>query len=209
MIKIKTLYLARHGETTWNLERRTQGSKNSKLTSLGLKQAERLGQRLRDVEIDAIYCSPLERAQSTAKIIANMRNMDCILDDRLVEMNFGEWEGLTSIEIEKKYPNDYKTWREEPHMAKIPSGETIEIAQKRMINFVKDRIVNSDKETFLMISHGTTIRLLLLHLLSMDLMDYYKLRQNNCALNTIEIKDHGPVLVKYNDTCHLDIITER
>lgn len=209
MIKIKTLYLARHGETTWNLERRTQGSKNSKLTSLGLKQAERLGYRLRDVEIDAIYCSPLERAQSTAKIIANMRNMDCILDDRLVEMNFGEWEGLTSIEIEKKYPDDYKTWREEPHMAKIPSGETIEIAQKRMIDFVKDRIVNSDKDTFLIISHGTTIRLLLLNLLSMDLRDYYKLKQNNCALNTIEIKDHGPVLVKYNDTCHLDIIAER
>jgi len=209
LIKIKTLYLVRHGQTSWNLEGRTQGSKDSNLTPLGLKQAEQLGQRLNKVQLDAIYCSPLNRAYSTAQIIAKMQKLDCILDDRLVEMNFGLWEGLTSVEIEKNYPDGYKTWREEPHIAEIPSGETIEIAQRRMIEFVNDRIIKSDKETFLIVSHGTTIRLLLLHLLSMDLRHYYKLKQNNCALNLVEFKHHGPVLIKYNDTCHLDIITER
>jgi len=209
LIKIKTIYLVRHGQTSWNLEERTQGSKDSILTPLSIQQAESLGKRLNKVKFDAIYCSPLKRAYSTGEIIANMQNLECILDDRLVEMNFGKWEGLTPVEIEKNYPENYKTWREDPHIAEIPNGESIEIAQKRMIEFVNDRIMKSDKETFLIVSHGTTIRLLLLHLLSMDLKHYYKLKQNNCALNLIEFKNYGPILIKYNDTCHLDIMIER
>lgn len=206
MIKIKRLYLVRHGQTSWNLEGRTQGSKNSNLTSLGLKQAKVLGQRLSDIDIDEIYCSPLKRAYSTAQIIANMQKLDCKIDDRLMEMNFGEWEGLTHIEIKQNYPDNFKAWREEPHIAKIPKGETIEIAQKRMIEFINTNIIESESETFLAVSHGTTIRLLLLHFLSMDLKHYYKLKQDNCAINLIEFRPYGPVLIKYNDTCHLDIL---
>lgn len=209
MITIKRLYLVRHGQTSWNLEGRTQGNKDSNLTPLGLEQAELLGQRLSKVQLDAIYCSPLKRAYSTAQVIANMQNLDCILDNRLMEMSFGEWEGLTHAEIEQNYPENFKSWRKEPHIAKIPKGETIEIAQKRMVEFVNDRIIESNNNTFLIVSHGTTIRLLLLHLLSMDLMHYYKLKQDNCAINLIEFRHHGPVLLKYNDTCHLDIIIER
>jgi len=208
LIKIKRLYLVRHGQTSWNLEGKTQGSKDSTLTPLGIKQAEMLGQRLNKIQLDTIYSSPLKRAQSTAQIIANMQNIDCILDDRLVEMNFGEWEGLTNFDIEKNYPDNFKTWRDNPHIAKIPNGETIEIAQRRMIEFTNN-IMESDYENILVVSHGTTIRLLLLYILSMDLQHYYKLKQDNCAINLIEFKHHGPVLIKYNDTCHLDIIIER
>lgn len=205
---MKKLYLVRHGQTTWNLESRTQGGKDSNLTDLGLKQAERLGEYFRNVKLDEIYSSPLKRAHSTAKIIADIKGLECKLDPRLVEMNFGEWEGLTTAEIEQNYPENFKTWREEPHMAQIPKGETIEIAQRRMVEFV-DTIMESDKENILVVSHGTIIRLLLLHILSMDLRHYYKLKQDNCAINLIEFKGHEPVLIKYNDTCHLDIIIER
>jgi len=208
LIIIKKIYLVRHGQTSWNLEGKTQGSKDSILTSLGLKQAEMLGQRLNKIQFDAIYCSPLKRARSTAQIISNMQNLECILDDRLVEMNFGEWEGLTSVEIQKNYPDNFKVWREQPHIAKIPKGETLEIAQSRMIEFVNN-IIESDKQNILVVSHGTTIRLLLLNILSMDLKHYYKLKQDNCAINLIECRPYGPVLIKYNDTCHLDIIIER
>ncbi len=208
MIKIKKLYLVRHGQTKWNLESRTQGTKNSDLTSLGFKQAKILGERLKNIKIDAIYSSPLERAASTAQIVANMKNIEYTLDDRLKEMSFGEWEGLTSKEIEENYPENFKIWREQPHLVNIPKGEKIEVAQRRMVEFI-DTIINSDNETALIISHGTTIRLLLLHILSMDLNHYYKLKQDNCAINLIEFRSYGPVLIKYNDTCHMDIIIER
>ena len=67
-------------------------------------------------------------------------------------------------------------------------------------------ITESNKNTILVVSHGTIIRLLLLNILSMDLKHYYKLKQNNGAINLIEFRNYGPVLIKYNDTCHMDII---
>ncbi|MDI9475894.1 MAG: histidine phosphatase family protein [Natronincolaceae bacterium] len=203
---MKKLYLVRHGQTLWNLEGKTQGSKNSGLTPLGFEQAKKLGEYFRDIELGEIYCSTLQRAYSTAQIIADIKNLDCKLDSRLVEMNFGEWEGLTRPEIKKRYPDDFRTWMEKPHLANIPSGETIEIAQKRMVDFVDDKIIKSDKDTILVVSHGTVIRLLLLSVLSMDLKHYYKLKLSNGSVNLVEFRYYGPVLIKYNDTCHMDII---
>lgn len=203
---MKKLYLVRHGQTTWNLEKRTQGNKDSDLTPLGIKQAEILSHRLQNIELDAIFCSPLKRAYLTAEIIAKKQNIEYTLDDRLREINFGLWEGLTEEEIIQNYPDNFKLWRDQPHMAEIPNGETIEIAQKRMIDFVNSNILESDKKSFLVVSHSVTIRLLLLHILSMDLKHYYKLKQDNCAINLIELRTNGPVLIKYNDTCHMDEI---
>lgn len=141
-------------------------------------------------------------------MIANIKNLNYILDDRLKEMNFGDWQGLTAKQIEENYPDSFRMWKEKPHLTEIPKGEKIEIAQKRMVEFT-NTILDSDKNTTLIISHGTTIRLLLLHILSMDLSHYYKLKQDNCAINLIEFRSYGPVLLKYNDTCYMDIIIER
>ena len=206
VIIMKKLYLVRHGQTSWNLEGRTQGNKNSSLTSLGVQQAKKLGRYFEDIELDESFCSPLERAHLTAQIIANTKGLSCKLDNRLVEMNFGEWEGLTRPEIKEKYPDVFKTWMEEPHLANIPKGETTEIAQNRIIEFVDDKIMKSEKSTILVVSHGTIIRLLLLNVLSMELKHYYKLKLGNGSINLVEFRHYGPVLIKYNDTCHMDII---
>ncbi len=203
---MKRLYLVRHGQTSWNLEGRTQGSKNSDLTRLGIEQAKKLGEYFKNIELDRIYSSPLERAYSTARIIAGIKNLNCKLDSRLVEMNFGEWEGLTRTKIKEIYPDDFRAWIEKPHLANIPSGESIEAAQKRIVEFVNDEIIQSDESTTLVVSHGTLIRLFLLAALSMDLEHYYRLKSHNGSFNLIEFRDYGPVLVKYNSTCHMDII---
>lgn len=203
---MKRLYLVRHGQTLWNLEGKTQGNKDSDLTLLGIKQAKKLGEYFRDIELDEIYCSPLERSYLTARIIACIKDLDCKLDNRLVEMNFGEWEGLTLSEIKNNYPKSFRTWMEEPHLANIPSGETIETAQKRIVDFVNSKIIESNKNTTLVVSHGTLIRLLLLDVLSMDLKHYFKLKQSNASINLIEFRHYGPVLIKYNDTCHMNVV---
>lgn len=199
----------RHGQTSWNLEKRTQGGKDSDLTTLGIQQAESLSKKLENIKLNSIYASPLKRAYTTAEIIAKNQNLSCILDDRLVEMNFGDWEGLTHEQIKKSYPEEFKIWRSEPHMATIPNGETISIVQERMVAFLNDIIIKSGDENILVVSHSATIKLLLLHILSMDLNHYYNLQQDNCAINLITFKPYGPVLVKYNDICHMDIMMER
>lgn len=201
---MKKIYIARHGETTWNLQGRTQGIKNSNLTELGLKQAELLGQALVKENIEVIYSSSLSRAISTATIVSNRINAPNSVQESLNEINYGLWEGLTIEEIRESYPNELIKWRNEPHKACIPEGEELLIAQDRIVGFIEELVTSSQYSRILLISHSTIIKLLLLHILGMNLCNYYRLKQQNCSLNIISFETHGPVLLKYNDQCHLN-----
>lgn len=86
------LYLARHGQTDWNLEMRAQGRKDQPLNDAGRKQARELGKKLADLDFDICYASPLKRAAETAEIAVDGR-VRILYDDRLVERSFGEFEG--------------------------------------------------------------------------------------------------------------------
>lgn len=197
------LYVARHGETDWNLQGKTQGIKDSQLTEFGLQQAELLANRLIDENIDIIYSSSLYRAESTATIISNILNVPYFCNEDLNEINFGSWEGLTNEEISKLYPNELKQWRNEPHRAIIPEGEKLIIAQKRIVRLIESLLKDSTNAKVLLISHSTVIKLLLLHILGIELSNYYRLKQDNGCLNIIDFRDYGPVLLKYNDTCNI------
>ena len=86
-----TVYLTRHGQTVWNLDKRLQGSGNSELTDHGIEQAEQLKKRVDSIQLDTIYTSPLERARKTANIIRGNRNIEIIEVDAFKEISFGEY----------------------------------------------------------------------------------------------------------------------
>ncbi|SCZ01363.1 histidine phosphatase family protein [Alkaliphilus peptidifermentans] len=205
---MKKLILVRHGETEWNIEGRTQGKMNSSLTEDGLIQARLLGERLISEDIDSIYASHLDRAKSTAEIIGNIIGKSPSYDEDLAELGFGEWEGLTVKEIELNYPQQLKEWHSNPHKAIIPSGEGLGIGQERIVSFIKKISQENEDNNVLVISHGTIIKLFLLSFLNMQLSDFYRLKQDNCSINVIEFKKRGPVLVKYNDKCYMEIINK-
>ena len=96
-----TVYLTRHGQTVWNLDKRLQGSGNSELTDHGIEQAEQLKKRVDSIQLDTIYTSPLERARKTANIIRGNRNIEIIEVDAFKEISFGEYEGHTEEELLK------------------------------------------------------------------------------------------------------------
>ena len=96
-----TVYLTRHGQTVWNLDKRLQGSGNSDLTDHGVEQAEQLKKRVDGLKLDVIYTSPLERARKTANIIRGNRNIEIIEVDAFKEISFGEYEGHTEEELLK------------------------------------------------------------------------------------------------------------
>ncbi|KAB3534015.1 histidine phosphatase family protein [Alkaliphilus pronyensis] len=203
---MRKLILVRHGETLWNSEGRTQGRKNSALTTRGILQAEKLAKRLVSEKIDVIYSSNLERAKSTAAIIGKAVDKTPHYDEALIELGFGEWEGLTLKEIDSRYPHELKEWHNNPHKATIPKAEGLEIAQNRIVSFIQKISEVSNDKNVLIVSHGTIIKLFLLSFLNMKLCDFYRLKQGNCSLNIIEFKSRGPVLVKYNDMCYMEII---
>ena len=86
------ILVTRHGQTNWNLENRVQGRTNINLNETGKKQAEEIRERINDRKVDVIFCSTLERAQETARIINEERNVEIKLDDRIIEMCYGELE---------------------------------------------------------------------------------------------------------------------
>jgi len=94
------IYLTRHGETQWNIEKRLQGWKDSELTEKGVNNALKLGERLLNIEFNSIYTSPSQRAYQTAKYVSLGREISIYTDGNLKELNFGDWEGQKQEEIE-------------------------------------------------------------------------------------------------------------
>src|SRR5690554_3428122 len=105
------IYLTRHGETEWNVLRKTQGSRDISLTDRGIRQAECLANRLSGEVITHIYSSSLERAYRTAAAIGKKHGLFPAKREELKEVNFGVWEGLTVKQIEKYYPGQLERFR--------------------------------------------------------------------------------------------------
>ncbi|KHO62459.1 phosphoglycerate mutase [Thermoanaerobacter sp. YS13] len=198
------LYIARHGQSEWNLHNKMQGVQDIDLTPTGLKQAELLASRLKNEKIDCIYSSDLKRAYITAQIIAKEFGLKVQKIPELREMSFGIWEGLTSEEINELYKEIYTLWKTNPVKANIEKGETLEEVQKRMLKKTLEIVKENDGKNILIVSHGTSIKALILGLLGIDLSFYPRFRLDNTSLNIVDVKEDGKtVLVLFNDTCHL------
>lgn len=153
------IYLIRHGQTQWNIERRLQGVGDSPLTEKGKLDAKLLGDRLKEIDIDIIYSSPSIRAINTSKIIRGKRNIEILLDEDLKEMNIGSWQGKVLDEIRIKCPQEYHSYWNTPHLyIGINGGENFYQVQKRAISFIENIIRERKYNNILVVSHGDTIK---------------------------------------------------
>lgn len=198
-----TIYIVRHGQTEWNLLGKTQGHGNSDLTPKGIEQAELLADSMTKYPIDYIYSSDLGRAYQTAEIIGNKLNIEVEKTEALREMNFGTWEGRIIKDIIEEDPELYKMWRNEPHLAKIPQGETLSQIKERTAAFIKEINEKYDGKHIVLVTHSLCARIMLLSFLDSDVKNIYRINQANTALNIIELRDYGPVVMKMNDTTHI------
>jgi len=125
------LYLARHGETDFNLRKIFQGRTDNPLNERGLEQARTLRDLLRPVPISRVYISPLERARVTASIILEDRDIPQTVESRLVEINFGEWEGTPEVDVRERWMEDYMDYRNDLSRFRPLNGESALEARKR------------------------------------------------------------------------------
>ncbi|QGG46886.1 alpha-ribazole phosphatase [Heliorestis convoluta] len=197
------VYLIRHGETEWNLNRRYQGHSDIALSEQGRYQAQQLLRRLAHENIDVLYASDLGRAVETAQIIASAHQKEVQLDQRFRECHFGQWEGLTFPEIEKAYPQEIETWRKRPGQLLVPGGESFALLQVRAYEALLDVVAKHKGENIAIVAHGGTIRTLLCAILDLDLDRAWQLKQDNTALNIISFYDDQTVIECINDTTHL------
>ena len=161
------LYLVRHGQTQWNVERREQGWRDSPLTSLGRKQAATNAILLKEAGIGRIYASPLGRVRETVKILVNQLDAEVIYDDRLKEINMGDWEGKTHTEARGQYPDVWEAWQCNYFGTRVPNGESLHDVGLRLIPLLDElkSSMGGDDRCIAIVSHEQTTQIMLAHFL--------------------------------------------
>jgi probable phosphoglycerate mutase len=151
-----TLFVARHGQTDWNLEHRWQGWADPPLNATGREQAAELGESLVGSGIDAVVSSDLRRAAETARIAAAHFGLPVELDERLREVDVGEWSGLTSAEVEARYPQGYR--RRRAGRTGWEQGEELSAMAARVVSALGEIAERLAGHCVLVVTHGGAIR---------------------------------------------------
>ena len=150
------LLLVRHGETDWNRDRRFQGHADPPLNETGREQARALAAELAGEGIELVYTSDLIRARETAEIVAALIGVSVHPVRELREIDVGEWEGLTWPEIEERYPEGARSWRERGYG--WDSGETYDQLGERVVAALRRIAADHPEQRLLVVGHGGTIR---------------------------------------------------
>jgi probable phosphoglycerate mutase len=203
-MKTTRLYLVRHGATQMTSENRFSGASGAELSTEGQQQAARLGDRVRDDGIAAVYASPLSRSADTARIIAGACGLTPIFSEALREISHGPWEGLTRSEVEARFPGEYPAWEADPFTFAPPGAESGVAVLARALPVIREIVTAHEGQCVLVVSHKATIRLVLCSLLGIDARGYRdRLDQSPACLNVLDFK--GPVrarLTLFNDISH-------
>ena len=198
--------LVRHGKTQWNAEGRYQGKMDIPLNEEGNEQARRVGEALKAFPVKAVYSSPLSRCRETAEEIAKHHGLEVKVKEGFKEIDHGQWEGMLAKEVEEKYPELLKLWREKPSQVKMPGGETLKDVYDRAVEAFNEVVsAHSDEDLIVIVGHDATNKVLMCHLLGTDLDKFWAFKQANCGITVLEYQpESGRVVVHVaNATGHL------
>ena len=147
------LYVARHGQTDWNVENKVCGSTNRPLTEQGKEQAKALAEKMKDKDIDVIIASPMLRAMQTAGAVSIATGIPVIMDERLREHDYGDFEGFD------RSKDEY--WQQKYLFAtKFPKGESLFDLAQRVYNLLDDVKKAYPDKTVLLVCHGGVSRMI-------------------------------------------------
>jgi alpha-ribazole phosphatase/probable phosphoglycerate mutase len=188
--------LLRHGETPYNADdNRYCGRTDIGLTEKGLAQAQKAFTALKNVQVDAVYASPLVRARTTAEIASG--NRPVITDERIIEADFGIWEGKTKEEFIAENPGLWQQWMKDPQNTKAGgTGETGGEIVKRVNDFFEEMNVKHNNQTIMVVAHNGINRLYMASKLGMPLSYYRRIEQENSSITLFELDDENVFTLK-------------
>ncbi|MBC8276185.1 MAG: histidine phosphatase family protein [Chloroflexi bacterium] len=198
------LVVVRHGRTEWNRVERFRGRADIELDEVGMKQAEATAGRIAEWQVWAIYSSPLRRALTTAEVLARRFDLEVKSLPGIIDIDYGEWQGLSPDEAAAKDSALYSRWLKSPHKAKFPGGESLAGIRKRAASAVDTLITRHPRETIAFVSHKVVCQILILSLLGVDNSHFWQIAQDVCAVNLFEVRGGVPSALLLNDTCHLN-----
>lgn len=186
------IYLFRHGETDWNKERRLQGQSDVPLNDFGRRLAEETSEGLREVPFGRAFCSPLSRARETARLLLGGRGIPLEEDSRLMEMNFGEYEGEDYDRPKKDSSHPLYNFFRRPEAYAPPAGaESFQDVAARGGSFLKERVLPLEGVcgNVLIVAHGAFNRSLLYSLGVFSLENFWGIGLPNCAATILSLED--------------------
>jgi broad specificity phosphatase PhoE len=204
------LLLARHGQTEWHHDNRYVSRTDIGLNKTGRRQAEMLASRAEEEEPDLVLCSPLVRALETARPLAEACGMEPRTDERLRELDFGEWEGRTLAEIREENPESVSLFEQDPARHGFPGGESLHEGAERVLGTFVDLHRSHAGRTVLVVAHNTLLRLGLCRMLDIPLRDYRRRlpRLVSAAVSEVRFGEEGGALYSLNDASHLQRSSE-
>lgn len=193
------LLLIRHGENEYTRTGKLAGwTKGVHLNETGHQQAQAVAERLSQAKLAAIYSSPLERAQETARPLAKIKGLTIQTSDGLGEVRYGQWQGKSLKALART--KLWKVVQQHPAMMEFPQGETLRAVQARAVNAVEDIVRAHPKALVAAFSHGDVIKLLVAHYLGVPLDLFQRIAISTASITAFRLGQGQPTLVKLNET---------
>jgi 2,3-bisphosphoglycerate-dependent phosphoglycerate mutase len=180
------LWLVRHGQTAWNIEGRFQGQADPPLNATGWDQARALVPQLVGISFAALYSSDLQRAHTTARVIADSLGLPVNLEPGLREINQGEWEGMLSVDIRERFAEAWLARQRDPLNARAPGGESIAEVAERVWATVDGIVLRHPHRPILLVSHGLALATIICRARGLPLAEAHEYIPDNCAPDVVD-----------------------
>ncbi len=203
---ITTVHLIRHGQTDWNVSGRWQGQLPTSLNEHGHTQAQHLAEYVRAWPLANLYTSDLPRALETAQAVAKLTGAPLHSDVRWREIGLGELEGLTIEQIEPQYPGMLKDYHDQFFEFVPPHGESRRAVQTRALIALNSAVETHAGSTFAVVSHGVTLRVVLMGLLPAQAEHLRYAEIGNASITTLHHDGATWSLDQLSYVGHLDEI---
>ena len=198
------ILLIRHGYVEGIKPARFRGRTDLPLTGCGLAEAQAVAQRITSAwRPRKVYTSPLRRCVETASAIAMACGVETEVVDQLVDIDYGAYQSMTYEDIQKVNPRLFAAWLTTPHLVRFPDGESLQDVVARSADALRFVLNRHTDGTLVLIGHDTVNRALLLQLLDQPLSAYWRLAQDPCCINEIDVRDGRIEILRMNETHHL------
>jgi probable phosphoglycerate mutase len=198
------LLVIRHGETDWNREQRFQGQIDVPLNATGIEQARRLGQRLAAERVDALYCSDLQRAQTTAAPLVAAWNLPIQQRVALREQSFGVFEGLEPGQIRARHPDLWTHWLAQRGDYALPGGESTVQFHARVLAEVQALALTLARGRIAIVTHGGVLDMLWRQIKGLPLDGHRDCEIPNAGINRLRWEGGRLNIEAWADASHLD-----
>ena len=204
------LLLVRHGENDFVKTGRMAGRlPGVHLNERGQKQAQALGEALKDVPIKAVYSSPLERAMETAAPIASARKLQIIQEPDVMEADIGKWQGKSWKVL--RLTKVWKIVQNSPSRFRFPDGESFPEMQTRISNALERMIIkhNKPQDIIVVVFHADPIKIAVSHFLGLPLDHFQRLSCDTGSLTALHVNEMGANLIKLNQRPPFDFLSKK